>query len=75
MALFALKGLSVGEIADLRGTSEGTVRAQTASVYRKAGVLGRSQLIAIFLDEMVETPVLSGGATAIPPSTAPPAQN
>ena len=41
VALFAIKGMSTAEIAALRGTSEGTVKAQTNAIYRKAGVSGR----------------------------------
>ena len=44
MALLALKGLTIGEIAALRATREGTVKAQCAAIYRKAGVSGRPQL-------------------------------
>jgi hypothetical protein len=36
--------MSTAEIAALRSTSEGTVKAQTNAIYRKAGVTGRSQL-------------------------------
>ena len=42
VALFALKGMSLSEIAALRDTSEGTVKAQTNAIYRKAGVTGLS---------------------------------
>lgn len=53
VALLAIKGLSLQEIARLRDTSEGTVRAQTAAIYRKAGVTGRPQLLALFIEEMM----------------------
>ena len=53
VALFAIKGLSIGEIATLRATSEGTVKAQTAAIYRKAGVSGRPQLLSLFIDELM----------------------
>ena len=46
VALFAIKGMSTQEIATLRATSEGTVKAQTNAIYRKAGVSGRPQLRA-----------------------------
>ena len=41
MAWFTIKGLSIAEIARLRGTSEGTVKAHSNAIYRKAGVSGR----------------------------------
>lgn len=53
VALFAIKGMSTAEIAGLRATSEGTVKAQTAAIYRKAGVSGRSQLLSLFIDDLM----------------------
>lgn len=53
VALFAIKGLSLQEIAGLRNTSEGTVKAQTNAIYRKAGVSGRPQLMSLFIDELL----------------------
>ncbi|MDZ4134876.1 MAG: LuxR C-terminal-related transcriptional regulator, partial [Paracoccaceae bacterium] len=52
VALFAIKGLSLAEIAALRSTSEGTVKAQTNAIYRKAGVSGRSQLLSLFIEDL-----------------------
>ena len=58
VALFAIKGLSTQEIAALRNTSEGTVKAQTNAIYRKAGVSGRGQLMSLFIDDLIaDTPV------------------
>ncbi len=53
VALFAIKGMSTAEIASLRATSEGTVKAQTNAIYRKAGVTGRSQLLSLFIDDLM----------------------
>lgn len=53
VTLFAIKGLSIAEIANVRNTSEGTVKAQTNAIYRKAGVSGRAQLLSVFLDELI----------------------
>lgn len=55
VALFAIKGMSTAEIALLRGTSEGTVKAQTNAIYRKAGVSGRPQLLGLLLDDLTGT--------------------
>ena len=64
VALFLLKGFSTSEIAGFRKTSEGTVKAQTNAIYRKAGVSGRGQLMSIFIDDLLaETPT--------PPADAP----
>lgn len=56
VALFALKGCEVNEIARLRGSAEGTVRAQLARVYAKAGVESHSGLIALFLEDLIALP-------------------
>lgn len=53
VALFAIKGMSTAEIAVLRSTSEGTVKAQTNAIYRKAGVSGRSQLLSLFIEDLM----------------------
>ncbi|MGB8621679.1 MAG: helix-turn-helix transcriptional regulator [Paracoccaceae bacterium] len=54
VALFAIKGFSIQDIAALRSTSDGTVKAQTAAIYRKAGVNGRPQLLSLFIDDLME---------------------
>ena len=53
VALFAIKGMSTAEIAQLRATSEGTVKAQTNAIYRKAGVTGRPQLLSLFIEDLM----------------------
>lgn len=68
VALFAVKGLSTAEIARMRNTSEGTVKAQTAAVYRKAGVSGRAQLVALFIEDLIDLP--DAPATAAAPVQA-----
>lgn len=65
VALFAIKGMSTQEIATLRGTAGGTVKAQTNAIYRKAGVTGRSQLLSLFIEDLMDDdmlPSLSQGA-------------
>lgn len=53
VALLLLKGLSHREIAQLRQTSERTVREQARAVYRKSGLGGRSALSAFFLEDLL----------------------
>ena len=65
VALFSIKGLSIQEIATIRQTSEGTVKAQTNAIYRKAGVSGRPQLLSLFIDDLME-----GGLATEPCDTA-----
>jgi DNA-binding CsgD family transcriptional regulator len=64
VALFAIKGLSTQEIAELRSTSEGTVKAQTNAIYRKAGVSGRPQLLSLFIDDLMDDTVITTEALA-----------
>lgn len=54
IVILILKGLSFREIAELRNTRDKTVRQQASSVYRKAGVAGRSELVAWFFDDLLE---------------------
>ena len=67
VALFAIKGMSTAEIATLRSTSEGTVKAQTNAIYRKAGVSGRSQLLSLFIEDLMR----DDGAVRPMPTPAP----
>ncbi len=53
VALLQLKGLRHKEIAELRQTSERTVRQQALVVYRKAGLNGRADLAAFFLEDLL----------------------
>jgi DNA-binding NarL/FixJ family response regulator len=48
-----LKGFSLQEIADLRSTSERTVRQQASIVYKKSKLSGRVQLAAFFLEDLL----------------------
>lgn len=56
IAFLLLKGLSLKEIARLRGTAEKTVRAQSAAVYAKSGLAGRTELSAFFLEDLLVPP-------------------
>jgi DNA-binding CsgD family transcriptional regulator len=53
IGLLLLKGLSLREIADLRETSERTVREQARAVYRKSSLAGRNALSAYFLEDLL----------------------
>ncbi|MGV6847286.1 MAG: helix-turn-helix transcriptional regulator [Marinibacterium sp.] len=70
VAAFVIKGMSTAEIADLRGTSEGTVKAQTNAIYRKAGVSGRPQLLSLFIDDLLDGPLPGAEASADQARTA-----
>ena len=53
VAVLAIKGYSVAEMAQLRDTAQGTIKAQCAALYRKADVSGRLQLLSLFLDDLM----------------------
>lgn len=65
VALFAIKGLNVAEIAQMRGSAQGTVRAQLTHVYAKAGTTSQTGLIAGFMDDLVD------GAGSVSQTTEP----
>jgi DNA-binding CsgD family transcriptional regulator len=53
IGLFILKGLSHKEIAQVRQTSERTIREQARALYRKSGLSGRAELSAFFLEDLL----------------------
>lgn len=63
VAHLMLKGLRLKEIADARKTSERTVRQQAQSIYGKAGLEGRSDLAAYFLEAVLGAPELEPPAS------------
>lgn len=52
IAKFILKGLNMKEIANIRNTSEATVRQQAMHIYKKANVNNRQEFIAFFLEDL-----------------------
>jgi DNA-binding CsgD family transcriptional regulator len=54
VAMLLVKGLNFGGIAQARNAKEGTVKAQANSIYRKARVSSRHELVALFLDELLQ---------------------
>ena len=53
VAYLALKGLDVAEIASARHAAPGTVRAQLSAIYSKAGISGRAQFAAHFVEDLL----------------------
>jgi DNA-binding CsgD family transcriptional regulator len=53
VAFLLLKGYGLKEIARARNTSEKTARAQSTAIYAKAGLSGRSELAAFFLEDLL----------------------
>jgi DNA-binding CsgD family transcriptional regulator len=54
VALFALKGCDVTEIAGLRNAAGGTVRSQLSQIYAKAGVSSQAMLVSLFIEDLLE---------------------
>lgn len=53
VALLAIKGFGISQIAHMRQTKDGTIKAQLNQIYKKAGVTGRPQLISHFVEELM----------------------
>lgn len=58
VAMFAIKGFSIAETAKMRGSAEGTVKAQLNAVYRKADVPGRAALLGLLIDDLLAGPLV-----------------
>jgi len=54
VALLMLKGLRHKQIASVRETTERTVRQQALTIYKKAGLDGRTDLAAFFLEDLLQ---------------------
>lgn len=53
VALLLIKGLSMKEISELRSVKEKTVRSQATSIYAKSGYAGRHELVAHFIEDLM----------------------
>ncbi|WP_116132108.1 helix-turn-helix transcriptional regulator [Tropicimonas sp. IMCC34043] len=53
VAMLMVKGLSNVEIAQIRGSAEGTVKSQLNAVYRKSGTTGRGEFLSQIIDGMM----------------------
>lgn len=60
----AIKGFPIAEIARIRGAREGTVKAQLNSVYRKADVSGRTELVSGLVEGLLDGGVWGGSEDA-----------
>jgi DNA-binding CsgD family transcriptional regulator len=62
VALLLLKGLSHKDIAQIRSVTEATARQQARAIYKKAGLSGRHDLAAFFLEDLM-LPIASDEGT------------
>jgi DNA-binding CsgD family transcriptional regulator len=54
-----LKGCSIAEISEIRNAKEGTIKAQTNSIYKKSGYASKTQLLGAFIEDLT-----NGGSVA-----------
>jgi len=59
VATLMVKGLSIAEIAQIRGSAEGTVKAHLNSIYRKSKARNRAEVLSNIMDAMLDKPLLS----------------
>ncbi len=53
VATFLVKGLEIAQIAELRGSAEGTVKAHLNAIYRKSGTHSRGELLSVLIDGLL----------------------
>ncbi|MDX8346914.1 LuxR C-terminal-related transcriptional regulator [Cognatiyoonia sp. IB215446] len=57
--MLILKGCTQGQIAEMRKTAEGTVKAQAARIYQKSGFNNKNELLSTLVED------LSGGHSVL----------
>jgi DNA-binding CsgD family transcriptional regulator len=74
VANFTIKGFSITEIAQMRNSAEATIKTHLNSIYRKAGVTGRGQLVSLLIEDLLHAPIVTGseggGETQVAARTA-----
>jgi len=68
IAAMILKGASLREVAQVRRTSEATIRQQAQSIYQKSGLANRSQLAAYFLEDLFDVAAGRNALSQMPTS-------
>jgi DNA-binding CsgD family transcriptional regulator len=54
-----IKGLSISEIASVRGSAEGTVKAHLNAIYRKSNARNRAEVLSHIMDTLIDRPLLA----------------
>jgi DNA-binding NarL/FixJ family response regulator len=67
VAALMVKGLSISEIAGVRGTAEGTVKAHLNAIYRKANARNRAEVLSTIMDTLIDKPLLARAEWALRP--------
>ncbi len=55
VARLLIKGCSTAEMAEIRNAKEGTIKAQTSSIYKKSGYAGKAQFLSALLEDLTDT--------------------
>ena len=55
VAGFLVKGLEISEIAEMRGSADGTIKAHLNAIYRKSGTHNRGELLSVLIDSFLGT--------------------
>ena len=71
VAIFASKGFSNVEIAEMRGSAVATVKTQLSHIFRKSGLENRYQLMAFVTDEVCLMAGRNAAENTVSPETAP----
>jgi DNA-binding NarL/FixJ family response regulator len=58
VGIFLVKGMTISEIAELRGNAEGTVKAHLNAIYRKSGTRNKSEVLSVILDDLIDSKTL-----------------
>jgi DNA-binding NarL/FixJ family response regulator len=53
VAMFLVKGLNTAEIAEMRGSAEGTIKAHLNAIYRKSGTRSRAEMLSVLIDSLM----------------------
>lgn len=67
IALLSLRGMKIAEIAQMRHTRDGTIRAQLSTIFRKSGMRSRTELLAYFMDEFLQYGAQAAGSSHASP--------
>ncbi len=58
VAALMIKGLSISEIATVRGSADGTVKAHLNAIYRKSDARNRAEVLSHIMDALIDKPLL-----------------
>ncbi len=61
VAMLVVKGFSIAEIASIRGSAEGTIKAHLNAIYRKSGTSSRAEMLGLFIDPLMGAPLVKNG--------------